>query len=80
MAYNRFSIQILAYADSTDQMDLHKSILDALKTVDRFKVKAVNLDMWAEPYSGRVREFDALGNEIPKEETPAAAPEVELEG
>lgn len=62
--YNRFTIQILGTVDAVDSLTLHSELVEALKNVQKMTIKAVNLDMWADGYTGKTREFDENGNEL----------------
>lgn len=62
--YKRFTIQILGTADSEDSLTLHAAIEQALNGIDKCRVKAVNLDMWVDGFTGEPRKFDDNGKEI----------------
>lgn len=62
--HKRFTIQILGTADSSDSLTLHAAIEQALNGIDKCRVKAVNLDMWVDGFTGEPRKFDENGNEI----------------
>ena len=62
--YKRFTIQILGTADAVDGLTLHKNIEDALNSIDKCRVKAVNLDMWCNGYTGEPRYFAEDGSEV----------------
>ena len=64
--YKRFTIQILGTADSVDALTLHSDIETALNGIDKCRVKAVNLDMWVDGFTGEPRVFDERGKEILK--------------
>lgn len=66
MEYKRFTIQILGTADSVDALTLHAAIETALNGIDKCRVKAVNLDMWVDGFTGEPRVFDEKGKEILK--------------
>lgn len=72
--YNRFTIQILCTADGTDSIELHTAIKSALEGIDKVRVKAVNLDMWVNGFSGEPRTFDEHGKEIVEVATPEQLP------
>ena len=62
--YNRFSVQILGTVDATSSEDLLKAINLALSSIEKFNVKAVSHDKWADGFTGKDRVFDEEGNEI----------------
>lgn len=62
--YKRFTIHILGTADSVDSLTLHSDIETALNSIDKCRVKAVNLDMWVDGFTGEPRVFDENGKEI----------------
>ena len=62
--YNRFNVNILCIADADDVTALQSKILQVLSTVPRLTVKMTNFDRWVDGMSGKVREYDADGNEI----------------
>lgn len=62
--YKRFTIQILGTADSVDALTLHSDIETSLNGIDKCRVKAVNLDMWVDGFTGEPRVFDEKGKEI----------------
>lgn len=64
--YKRFTIQILGTAYSVDSLALHSAIETALNGIDKCRVKAVNLDMWVDGFTGEPRVFDEKGKEILK--------------
>lgn len=78
--YNRFSVQILGTVDATSPEDLLKAINLALGSIEKFNVKAVSHDKWADGFTGKDRVFDEEGNEIVEtSEAVIAKPEENVE-